>query len=630
MIYVTGDLHGAEDSIWKFSTKHFKEMVKPEDYIIICGDFGMIWDGSAYERSLLDSFSNRVGTYLFVDGNHEAFPLINEYPVEQWNGGLIHKIRSSIFHLMRGQVFTIEGKKIFTMGGATSIDKEWRIPGVSWWPEEIPSKTEMELAFSNLEKNDWKVDYVCTHAAPDKIHDAVLRGKKYKPNDEVTAFLQEIDDKLEYKKDICSKLLNICYKLDNDYLEALNEDNNIPIPKLYIDKNMNYILQFDKYIDKAEFFIELDDRQQFYMEVDKCSFKTIDDRENCFKFNGKPGTIYSVYTFINQFRSVKYQFYVMINEEKEKYKNDLNEEVNRDEIDKIISSINEDYKDVDNFKDRAFMYSLKKISNPLIINPTIIDINKEEVIVKTNLNDFININYDKTFYLAIANYEDLIANKDIYKIEFRNIDDYIAISYLYHGIKTDTIYAIWIEDEDGVQISNPSTFIYNPNNKSNINLNTTYELKYILDDLLLAVNELSSDNRDSILAILNDTSLSPNELINEILFELSNLLISKQELINFIFNIKKYIGPLIDSNSSMLSNVSFNGTKLTFNSSYINSNLIIYNNDEIYNLTLKENNEIDITNYDNNIIYLLAVNNDISSKSNIVVINKAEKYMEVV
>lgn len=200
MIYVTGDLHGTEDSIWKFASKHFKEMIKPEDYIIICGDFGMIWDGSAYERSLLDSFSNRVGTYLFVDGNHEAFPLINEYPVEQWNGGLIHKIRSSIFHLMRGQVFTIEGKKIFTMGGATSIDKEWRIPGVSWWPEEIPSKTEMELAFSNLEKNDWKVDYVCTHAAPDKIHDAVLRGKKYKPNDEVTAFLQEIDDKLEYKK----------------------------------------------------------------------------------------------------------------------------------------------------------------------------------------------------------------------------------------------------------------------------------------------------------------------------------------------------------------------------------------------------------------------------------------------
>ena len=43
MIYCTGDTHGD----WtKFSTDIFpeqKEMTK-EDYVIICGDFGGVWD----------------------------------------------------------------------------------------------------------------------------------------------------------------------------------------------------------------------------------------------------------------------------------------------------------------------------------------------------------------------------------------------------------------------------------------------------------------------------------------------------------------------------------------------------------------------------------------------------------
>lgn len=202
MIYVTGDLHGLYDTMWKFDTQDFQNKVKPEDYIIICGDFGMLWKDGPEESKELDEFSDRVGTYLFVDGNHENFPLIYKYPVEEWNGGLVHRIRPSILHLMRGQVYTIEGKKIFTMGGGTSIDKQWRVPGVSWWPEEIPSDEEKELALANLEKHDWKVDYVCTHAAPTDIHERVLCriGSHYKPVDLVTTFLQEINDKLEYKK----------------------------------------------------------------------------------------------------------------------------------------------------------------------------------------------------------------------------------------------------------------------------------------------------------------------------------------------------------------------------------------------------------------------------------------------
>lgn len=199
MIWVTGDTHGNIDS-WKLNTEDFKNKVKPEDYILICGDFGHIWNGSVKEQMTLDTFDKRVGTYLFIDGNHENHPLINNYPVEEWNGGLVHRIRPSIIHLMRGQVFNIEGKTIFTMGGATSIDKDWRIPGESWWPEEMPSDEELLTGEQNLDKVKWDVDYVVTHAAPNNTHDDVLGKFQTKKHDKLTTYLQTIDDKLTYKK----------------------------------------------------------------------------------------------------------------------------------------------------------------------------------------------------------------------------------------------------------------------------------------------------------------------------------------------------------------------------------------------------------------------------------------------
>ena len=51
MIYITGDTHIPVD-IGKLSVKRFpeqKEMTK-RDYVIICGDFGGVWDGSNEEK----------------------------------------------------------------------------------------------------------------------------------------------------------------------------------------------------------------------------------------------------------------------------------------------------------------------------------------------------------------------------------------------------------------------------------------------------------------------------------------------------------------------------------------------------------------------------------------------------
>lgn len=59
--------------------------------------------------------------------------MLEEYPVEIWNGGKVHRINDSVIHLMRGQVFE----------------------------SEMPSQEEYEEELKNLEEHDWKI---LTHA----------------------------------------------------------------------------------------------------------------------------------------------------------------------------------------------------------------------------------------------------------------------------------------------------------------------------------------------------------------------------------------------------------------------------------------------------------------------------------
>lgn len=164
MIYVTGDMHGSID-ILKLIDNNFPEgrNLTKDDYVIICGDFGLVWNNSAKERYWLKWLQERSFTTLFIDGNHENFDLLNNYPVEYWNEGKVHIINDSVIHLMRGRVFYIQGKKILTFGGATSIDQAYRTEHISWWKEELPSTKEFEEGLKNLEINELSVDYIITH-----------------------------------------------------------------------------------------------------------------------------------------------------------------------------------------------------------------------------------------------------------------------------------------------------------------------------------------------------------------------------------------------------------------------------------------------------------------------------------
>ena len=91
-----------------------KKNLNKQDYLIICGDAGIVWDCQNQDAQVQSILQDLPVTTLFVDGNHENFEALNEYPVEKWHGGKVHFICDDIIHLMRGQVYTIGTQTFFT------------------------------------------------------------------------------------------------------------------------------------------------------------------------------------------------------------------------------------------------------------------------------------------------------------------------------------------------------------------------------------------------------------------------------------------------------------------------------------------------------------------------------------
>lgn len=189
MICITGDMHHEFSRFTRANFPRQTQMTK-DDYVIICGDFGGVLDGSIPEQELLDALNSLPFTLLFLDGDHENFSLLESYPVSEWHGGKVQFIRSSVIHLMRGQVYQLDGKSFFTMGGALSLYMEYLIENEGWWQHELPLPEEYGQAIFNLQKAQFQVDYILTHTCPDTVL-TQLYGDAAQ-SDELTIFLDQV------------------------------------------------------------------------------------------------------------------------------------------------------------------------------------------------------------------------------------------------------------------------------------------------------------------------------------------------------------------------------------------------------------------------------------------------------
>lgn len=193
MVYVTGDTHG---DFSRFQSPILKKATE-NDFLIICGDFGFIWNDSKKEQKILRKIEELKYTVCFVDGCHENFDLLEKFPTENWNGGTARIIAPNIVHLMRGQIYTICGKKFFTFGGGHSQDFEFRSAD-NWWEREQPTYQEIVAAADNLKKHGNKVDYIITHEPPASVKDCLRVDTMQRL--EVHAFFEDLITVCEFQE----------------------------------------------------------------------------------------------------------------------------------------------------------------------------------------------------------------------------------------------------------------------------------------------------------------------------------------------------------------------------------------------------------------------------------------------
>ena len=190
MRLLTGDTHG--DII-----SRLKCLKKQKGYVIVLGDFGLLWNGGKDEKFTIDWLNKQTFITLFVDGNHENHDMIDALETVDMFDSSAGKVSDNIFHLKRGNVYNIDGKKFLSFGGAASIDYDMRTPGKSWWPQEVATYRDFNNAIFNLEKVDYKIDYIVSHTCPESI--TSVFGEKI-IDDPTSLMLEELDKLCSYKK----------------------------------------------------------------------------------------------------------------------------------------------------------------------------------------------------------------------------------------------------------------------------------------------------------------------------------------------------------------------------------------------------------------------------------------------
>ena len=80
-LFITGDLHGQLE-VKRLNSKNWPlgRSLTKEDILIIAGDFGLTFFGDETENFWLDWLEKKPWTTLFIDGNHDNFPLLRSYP----------------------------------------------------------------------------------------------------------------------------------------------------------------------------------------------------------------------------------------------------------------------------------------------------------------------------------------------------------------------------------------------------------------------------------------------------------------------------------------------------------------------------------------------------------------------
>lgn len=169
-VYITGDKHG--DFVSKDDYQKVRKFCKdndtsPEkDYMIVLGDHGVTFYGDDRYKKHLAKYPI---TFILIHGNHDRRPkgyyLKRVYISNDQVAGMFYREDRfpNILYPMEYGSYIFAGHPVYIMGGAYSVDKEWRkeqeaieeMQGKNvryWFADEQMSDDEREEAWEELQK----------------------------------------------------------------------------------------------------------------------------------------------------------------------------------------------------------------------------------------------------------------------------------------------------------------------------------------------------------------------------------------------------------------------------------------------------------------------------------------------
>lgn len=172
-VYVTGDTHGNFDWLPGWCEDY---ATTKNDLLIIMGDAGFMYYGQdkAREKYIKKAVEDCPITVLCVRGNHESRPThykdmvfvtLETDPIIP-SGYYYEAAYPSIWYVADGSTFNINEHRCLFVGGAYSVDKEYRqMMGWRWFPDE---ELDMDEMLNIMDKVDHqRFDFVFTHTCPE-------------------------------------------------------------------------------------------------------------------------------------------------------------------------------------------------------------------------------------------------------------------------------------------------------------------------------------------------------------------------------------------------------------------------------------------------------------------------------
>lgn len=201
MIYITGDTHR------EFNKLHDVEKNK-DNMLIILGDVGINYYLDERDKKLKEQLNSYNIKLFCIQGNHEERPEnISTYKEIDMFGGkvFIEEEYPNLIFAKNGELYDIDNKKVLVIGGAYSVDKNYRIIyGYPWFKDEQLNKEEMDNIL-NKYKGQY-IDIVLSHTCPLKYEPTEVFMKCIDQSDvdkSMEKFLDRVEESINYDKWYC-------------------------------------------------------------------------------------------------------------------------------------------------------------------------------------------------------------------------------------------------------------------------------------------------------------------------------------------------------------------------------------------------------------------------------------------